>query len=474
MLISSSMPLESAELVSVGTELLLGEIVDTNSAFLAADLAGRGVDVLWSARVGDNRRRIGLLIGQALERSDLVVLGGGLGPTDDDLTRDAVADVVGEEQRLDEALVAWLRERFASRGRRMPERNLQQANVIASATVLANPIGTAPGWLVRITREGRERVIVTLPGPPRELQRMWREQAVPRLEFPASRLFVRTYKTAGVGESQVAERLGDLTTAANPSVATYAKRDGVHVRVAAKAGNEGAARALAEPTMTAVEQALGEAVWGTDDDELANEVLEALVRSGRRLALAEGLSGGLLTELLEEAQDSLTPDLMTSPAGDDVERVELVRRALAGSVIAWQPDSMRSLRPALELLRRLPAGLPAGAAEVVAAVAAAVRGIFAADVGLAVGYPVEASLGAMNSRPQPGASDGEARTNEEATPREARSGPAGTSSTHLVIAISDADGTTTKTIELPALGRAWLRERSAFASLNLLLESALR
>src|SRR5690606_6454232 len=126
------------------------------------DLASRGVDVLWSARVGDNRGRIAQLVAQALERSDLVVLGGGLGPTDDDLTREAVADVVGEEQRPDDALVAWLRERFASRSRSMPERNLQQANVIGSATVLANPIGTAPGWLVRTERQGRERVIVTL------------------------------------------------------------------------------------------------------------------------------------------------------------------------------------------------------------------------------------------------------------------------------------------------------------------------
>src|SRR5690606_22222006 len=441
LLLSSSMPLDNAELVSVGTELLLGEIVDTNSAFLAADLANRGVDVLWSARVGDNRERIALLIAQALERSDLVVLGGGLGPTDDDLTREAVADVVGEEQRTDEALVRWLRESFASRSRAMPERNLQQANVIPSATVLPNPIGTAPGWLVRTRRAGRERVIVTLPGPPRELERMWREQAVPRLDFPASRLFVRTFKTSGVGESQVAELLGDLTAGANPSVATYAKRDGVHVRVAAKGADDEAARALAEPVLRGVESALGRAVWGLDDAEMAHEVLAILARSGRRLAVAEGLSGGLLTELLEEAQDRLTPDLGAAQrAADDAAGADLVRRALAGSVIAWQPDSMRSLRPALEVLRRLPAGLPAGAAEVVAAVAAAVRGIFAADVGLAVGYPVEAPFGASPARPRPGATDGDARTNEEATAREAGSGQAKSSTTHLVIAISDADG----------------------------------
>ena len=461
-------PITSAELISVGTELLLGEIVDTNSTFLAADLAGRGVDVLWSARVGDNRGRIATLIAQALERSDLVVLGGGLGPTDDDLTRDAVAEVLGEEQVQDPELVAWLRRRFEATGRRMPERNLQQANVIASSAVLANPIGTAPGWLVTTQRAGRSRRIVTLPGPPRELTRMWREQVVPRLSFPASRFYIRTFKTLGVGESQVAEKLGVLTTQSNPSVATYAKRDGVHVRVAAKAAEEGAARSLATPTITAVQRALDGYVWGQDAEELPRKVLEALVAKGRRLAVAEGLSGGLLSELLEEAQDDLTPDL-----GQGVE-AELLRRSLAGSVIAWQPDSMRNLRPALELLTRLPAGLPAGAAKVVAAVAAAVRGIFAADVGLAIGYPVAASEGVTDAPPSKSVAAGEARTNQDESEREAGSGLQVPHTTHLVIAISDADGTLTKTLELPALGRAWLRERSAFASLNLLLESAQR
>src|SRR5690606_16005328 len=204
-LLSSPMPLvRTAELISVGTELLLGEIVDTNSAYLAGDLARLGVDVLWSSRVGDNEGRIAHLLEQALTRSDLVVMCGGLGPTDDDLTRDAIASVVGEEQSRDPSLERWLRERFAASGRAMPERNRQQPNVSPSATVLPNPIGTAPGWLVRVARGGGARVIVTLPGPPREMQRMWREQAVVRLDLPTSRLFTRTFKTYGIGESLVA------------------------------------------------------------------------------------------------------------------------------------------------------------------------------------------------------------------------------------------------------------------------------
>src|SRR5690606_14582271 len=228
------------------------------------------------------------------------------------------------------------------------------------------------------------------------------------------------------------------------------------------------ARSLARPTVAAVQKALEGFIWGHDAEELPRKVLETLAAKGRRLAVAEGLSGGLLTELLEEAQDELTPDFGQGQG------TEFLRRSLAGSVIAWQPDSMRNLRPALELLTRLPAGLPAGAAKVVAAVAAAVRGIFAADVGLAIGYPVEASEGVGNAPPSKGIAASEARTNQDESEREARSGPQARPTTHLVIAISDADGTLTKTLELPALGRAWLRERSAFASLNLLLESAQR
>ena len=468
------MPLvRTAELISVGTELLLGEIVDTNSAYLAGELARLGVDVLWSSRVGDNHGRIAQLLEQALTRSDLVVMCGGLGPTDDDLTRDAIATVVGERQTRDPALERWLRERFAASGRAMPERNLQQADVIPSATVLPNPIGTAPGWLVRTERGGSDRVIVTLPGPPREMQRMWREQAVTRLDLPTSRLFTRTFKTHGIGESLVAERLGDLTRAANPSVATYAKRDGVHVRVAAKAADIDAAQALAGPTIDEVSRVIGHATWGYDSDELPAMVLDALRLRGWRLAVAEGFSGGLLTELLEQALDE--------PPGGAAAGTQAQPAAgtLAGSVIAWQPETMKTLGPALDLLRRLPAGLPAGAAELVAAVAATVRALFAADVGLAVGYP-QVALPQGNAAVT-GDARGEAGP-DEATRARQGGNPVTTHRTveahdqrytRLVIALATDEGTTVEELSLPPLGRAWLRERSAFTSLNL-LRSALR
>jgi len=465
------MPLvRTAEIISVGTELLLGEIVDTNSAYLAADLARLGVDVMWSARVGDNLSRIATLLEQALSRSDLVVLGGGLGPTDDDLTRDAVASVVGEEQERDVGLESWLRQRFASSGRSMPERNLQQADVIPSATVLPNPIGTAPGWLVRTSREGVQRIIVTLPGPPREMQRMWREQAVIRLDLPASRLFTRTFKTHGIGESLVAERLGTLTKQANPSVATYAKRDGVHVRVAAKAADMDSARVLAAPTLAAVTDAIGKWTWGFDRDELPDLVLRALREQGWRLALAEGFSGGLLTELLEQALD----------ADDDAARGP---GTVAGSVIAWQPENMKTLGPTIDLLRRLPTGLPVGAAELVAAMAAAVRALFTADVGIAIGYPQAAPVSVSGEGAAMAEAEGDDGPNEVVNARvyggsqittDANQSPPDQRYTRLVIALATDEGTTVETLSLPPLGRAWLRERSAFTGLNLLLRSALR
>ncbi len=436
LLISSLMPvIRSAEIITVGTELLLGEIVDTNSARLAQDLAELGVDVYWSLRVGDNRGRLEQALTAALARSDLVLLTGGLGPTDDDLTRDAVAHVVGEEQRVDPELEQWLRRYFEGRGAAMPNSNLRQAHVIDSATVLPNPIGTAPGWLVRTDVGGRPGTIVTLPGPPRELERMWSQEAKPLLEFPSSRLFVRTFKTLGVGESHVAELLGDLTTQANPSVATYAKRDGVHVRVAAKGDDLEAARQLAQPTLHRVEELLGDKVWGRDGEELPQLVTRQLARMGRKVAVVEGLSGGLLTSWLTEAAHS-------TPSAVDDENI-------AGSVIAYEPELMRTLGVPAHLLERL----PAGAAEVVAALATAIRAFFKADFGVAIGPGMLVAAQQEADGPAP----------RDVDPVEVERLP-----TTVVIAVARDVGTTVRTLELPALGKSWQRERTAISSLNLL------
>jgi len=225
----------NAEILSIGTELLLGEIVDSNAAFLAGELADLGINVFWISQVGDNQRRLEEALRRGIERSDIVLTTGGLGPTDDDLTREAIAAVAGEQPSVDPRLERTLRARFRLMGRDMPEKNLKQAWLIPSAQPLPNALGTAPGWWVT-AKEGR--IIASMPGVPSEMRAMWTDQIRPRLEKLANGSFVAvTFKTFGAGESAIEERLADLVKSANPSVATYAKRDGVYVRVAARAAS---------------------------------------------------------------------------------------------------------------------------------------------------------------------------------------------------------------------------------------------
>ncbi|WP_339094576.1 CinA family nicotinamide mononucleotide deamidase-related protein [Deinococcus sp. VB142] len=285
-----------AEIISVGTELLFGEIVDSNAAFLARELGARGVTLHRKTVVGDNLGRVTEAVSLALSRADLVIVGGGLGPTDDDLTREAIAAVMGETPAEDPELLAWLRGLYESRGRVMPEVNRKQAWLIPSAEALPNPVGTAPGWFVR---QG-SKMIVALPGPPREMHKMWREQVLPRLPLPTQALVHTTIHTQGIGESNVAEILGDLTRQANPSVATYARKTGVDLRVAASAPSEAEARALLAPLLEQVRGLVARWTWGEDSATLAGAVSERL--AGRTLGVIEaGSAGSLCTLLADEA-----------------------------------------------------------------------------------------------------------------------------------------------------------------------------
>ena len=285
-----------AEIISVGTELLFGEIVDSNAAFLARELGARGVTLHRKTVVGDNLGRVTEAVSLALSRADLVIVGGGLGPTDDDLTREAIAAAVGETPAEDPELLAWLRGLYESRGRVMPEVNRKQAWLIPSAEALPNPVGTAPGWFVR---QG-QKMIVALPGPPREMHKMWREQVLPRLPLPTQAPVHTTIHTQGIGESNVAEILGDLTRQANPSVATYARKTGVDLRVAASAPSEAEARALLAPLLEQVRGLVARWTWGEDSTTLAGAVSERLAR--RTLGVIEaGSAGSLCTLLADEA-----------------------------------------------------------------------------------------------------------------------------------------------------------------------------
>ncbi len=345
-----------AEIISVGTELLLGEIQDTNAHFLASRLPALGIDLFYITVVGDNLERLREVVGRAYARSDLVFITGGLGPTDDDLTREAIAAVVGEEPQVDQELARQLQEFFASRGLPFPQRNLKQAWLIPSATALPNPRGTAPGWWV----EKGGRVIVAMPGPPVEMERMWEEEVAPRLRQRTGGevLVRRTLKTLGLGEAQVDETLGELTRSANPTVAVYARPDGVHVRLAAKAPREEAAWALIAPLEEEVRRRLGPHIWGVDDDSLEAVVGRILKERGLTLAVMESFTGGLLA------------DAITNVPGSSA-------YFLAGYV-AYQPEVKAALGVDMEVIRRH--GVVS--AEVAAAMARAARERAGAHIGI--------------------------------------------------------------------------------------------
>ncbi len=293
-----------AEIISVGTEILLGEIQDTNSCFLASRLPALGIDLYFISVVGDNFDRLQQTIKQAFQRSDLLLITGGLGPTDDDLTREAIAAVLGERPYVDEALAQALRNLFTSRGLPFPERNLKQAWLIPSATAIPNPRGTAPGWWVE--KEGR--IIVALPGPPHEMEPMWEEEVAPRLRKRAQGqvLVTRTLKTIGLGEGQVDEMLSDLARSSNPTLAVYAKPDGVYVRLAAKAMGEGIAWDLIRPVEEEVRQRLGPHIWGVDDESLEGVVGRLLKERALTLAVMESFTGGLLANTITDVPGSST------------------------------------------------------------------------------------------------------------------------------------------------------------------------
>lgn len=288
-----------AELLSIGTELLLGQIVDTNSAYLAGRLAGLGIDLLYMATVGDNLGRATATVRRAAERSDLVICTGGLGPTEDDLTREAIAAALGETPAVDPALEAELRAWFAGRGAPMPERNRKQAWLIPSARALPNPLGTAPGWDVRA---GRVRIIA-MPGVPREMTRMWEVEVEPSLAAQ-SVLRSRTLKLLGIGESSVEEALDELVRSTTPTVATYAKNDGVHIRITDKGEDEAQVTARIESMDRAIRARIGQHVWGADADTLGSVIGAALVSRGWRLAVGEGLTGGDIARTLSETDGS--------------------------------------------------------------------------------------------------------------------------------------------------------------------------
>jgi len=289
----------NAEIITIGTEILLGEIVDTNAAYLARTLRQAGINLYRKTSVGDNAQRISQVIQQALQRSEIVITTGGLGPTVDDPTRDAVALAVGRQTEFLPELWEQIQARFRRFERIPTENNKRQAYVPQGALVLENQVGTAPCFLV----EAGQAVIISLPGVPREMEYVMQNGVLPYLHrrYPdLDVLLIKVIHTTGAGESQIDEIIGDLETLSNPTVGLAAHSGQVDVRIVAKAETQAQAEALIQPVEDVLHQRLGKWIYGEDAQTLEETALHSLREHGWRLATVEaGIGAALITRLTQ-------------------------------------------------------------------------------------------------------------------------------------------------------------------------------
>jgi nicotinamide-nucleotide amidase len=291
----------SAEIITIGTEILLGEIVDTNSAYLARKLRDQNVDVFRTTTIGDNTERIAEVIRETLARTEIIITTGGLGPTVDDPTREAVARAVGVSVEFREELWAQIVERMARFGRSAGENQKRQAYVPAGAIALKNPVGTAPAFIF----EQGSKCIISLPGVPREMEYLLENEVIPylRQRYGLRGLIkARILHVAGLGESVIDEHVGDLEALANPTVGLAAHHGLVDIRITAKADTPAAANALIAPVEATARQRLGTSIFGADGDTLETVTLAQLAARGWELtALEINLNGELLQRLAKSA-----------------------------------------------------------------------------------------------------------------------------------------------------------------------------
>ena len=321
------------EVVAVGTELLLGQIVDTNSSWIGEQLALAGIDCHRHTAVGDNRDRMRDALSEALGRADAVIVTGGLGPTQDDITRDVVAEVLGVDLVRDDALVERIEAVFGGRGRAMPANNLRQAEVPVGARAIEQMPGTAPGLVCPVGEGGDDspRVLYAVPGVPWEMRQMVEGTVLPDLKRRAGIASVirsRTLRTWGQSESGLAEDLADeidrLDTEGGPTLAFLASgMEGLKIRITAKAASETEADTLLADEEARVRSIVGPIVFGVDDQTMESVVLDLLVDQGLRLATAESMTGGMVGTRLTEVPGS--------------------SRAYVGSMVAYDGDVKRSL-----------------------------------------------------------------------------------------------------------------------------------
>lgn len=350
-----------AEIVVIGTELLLGQIIDTNAAYLAQQLASIGIDLYYKSTVGDNKGRIVEVLKMSIGRSDIVITTGGIGPTLDDMTRESVAEVLGVSLELQPHLLEQIR---GMMGNRYTENNARQAYIPAGALAVENPVGTAPSFITPTPRGG---AVVSLPGVPSELRYLMENRVIPYLKerFQIAAVIVsRTLKCVGLTESYIDEALDDLIkTGSNPTIGLLAQMHlgEIHVRLTTKAADEAAAAALIEPLEAEVRQRLSKAVFGADAVEYEQAVADIIRQHNLTIAVAEsGLTGGVGHELGMALADG---------------------RHFAGALVAHQPAALEHL---LDVPKALLEQHGTVSPEVAAAMARGVRRRNDTDLGLAV------------------------------------------------------------------------------------------
>lgn len=290
-----------AEIINTGTEILLGQILNSNARFLGERLAELGIDLYFQTTVGDNGSRLAEAVRIAMERSDIVIVTGGLGPTMDDLTKETIAETLGIQMYMDENSLNHIEEFFRIRGRTMPEINKKQALMPEGALVISNTMGTAPGVII----EQGEKIIVILPGPPVEMQPMFEETVVPYIiEKNGSDKTVivsRVLRVLGLGESTVEERIKDIVLVqTNPTIAFLAPKGEVHIRITAKAKNNADAEKMIAVPEREIRKRLDNFIYGTDDDTMEKVVAGLLKEKGFTVSTAESCTGGLIAKKLTD------------------------------------------------------------------------------------------------------------------------------------------------------------------------------
>ena len=291
-----------AEILCVGTELLLGDIVNTNAAFIARELAENGIDVFNQSVVGDNADRLEESLSMAFDRNDMVIMTGGLGPTYDDLTKEITADYFGRKMVMHEQTLEAIKKYFDKRGLDMTENNVKQAMIPEGAIVLPNNNGTAPGIII----EGRRKTAILLPGPPREMKSIWRELVIPYLHSLTDEVIAsHSIKLFGIGESAMEQMLHEyLINHKNPTAAPYAKDGECLLRVTAKAKSKDEAEKLMQPMIAELKDMLSDYIYGIDVPDIQTALVERLKQKNLTIATAESCTGGLVSKRITDVAGS--------------------------------------------------------------------------------------------------------------------------------------------------------------------------